>query len=465
MSTSSADQLLARLLDRDCTLWPPTSVAPNRLGWLESPIWMKERADELTTWASTVAASKVLLLGMGGSSLGPLVLAGRDGRGGKFASGVRSLIVADTTDPSTIGSLDFDDTIVIISSKSGSTLETDVLFDFALDRVGDPKQFVIVTDANSPLAQRGAELGVSRVFENPSDIGGRFSLFSYFGMVPAALLGYDVSSFCAAAIATDLGAAAALGEGLGIAVGGGQDKLFITSHPDVPRFGLWAEQLIAESTGKDGTGCIPVPTKSATSSADRFVLSLPFDDAADLAQAFFGLEVAIAICGSVLGVDPFNEPNVTESKERTLDRLSGFSTSEIPTIELDAVNDWLMATLGQGSYLTVQAYVPFEQERDLEELRDQLAARYRPIAVTAGFGPRYLHSTGQLHKGGPDSIVALQVIGERVSSLPIPGRSFDFNTLLAAQADGDYDAVVARNRTVARVVVSDVASLLRIVMG
>ena len=156
MSTSSADQLLARLLDRDCTLWPPTSVAPNRLGWLESPIWMKERADELTTWASTVAASKVLLLGMGGSSLGPLVLAGRDGRGGKFASGVRSLIVADTTDPSTIGSLDFDDTIVIISSKSGSTLETDVLFDFALDRVGDPKQFVIVTDANSPLAQRGA---------------------------------------------------------------------------------------------------------------------------------------------------------------------------------------------------------------------------------------------------------------------------------------------------------------------
>ncbi len=465
MSQSTADQLLSRLLDRDCTLWPPNSVAPNRLGWLTSPTWMQERSEELMAWAATVAQSRVLLLGMGGSSLGPLVLAGSDGRGGKFSRSARSLTVVDTTDPSTIDGLDFEDTIVIISSKSGSTLETEVLFDFAFDRIGDASRFVIVTDAKSPLAQRGSALGVSRVFENPSDIGGRFSLFSYFGMVPAALLGYDINAFCTAALATDLGAAAALGEGLGSAVGRGQDKLFITSHPDVPRFGLWAEQLIAESTGKDGTGCIPVPTKSATSSADRFVLSLPFDDVTDLAQAFFGLEVAIAICGSVLGVDPFNEPNVTESKERTLDRLSGISTTAIPTLELDAVTDWLSEAFERGAYLTVQAYVPFAQEQDLEELRDQLAARYRPIAVTAGFGPRYLHSTGQLHKGGPNSIVALQVVGRAAPSLPIPGRSFDFNTLMRAQADGDYDALVARKRTVARVVVDDVGSLLRIVMG
>jgi len=422
---------------------------------------MLGRSDALTAWANDVPEQRVILLGMGGSSLGPLVLAANNGRGGKFTDGRRSLEVVDTTHPTTLRAVDFSDALVVISSKSGTTLETDLLFAWALDAVGDPHRFVVITDTGSPLVERAQALGVRRIFENPTDIGGRFSLFSYFGMVPAALLGYDVAAFCAAGLNTDLGAAAALGAEIGEAVVRGQDKLFITSHPDVPRFGLWAEQLIAESTGKNGTGCIPVPTKLATSAADRFVLSLPFDDLADLAAAFYDLEVAIAICGSVIDVDPFNEPNVAEAKERTLERLSDGPHDVIPLLPIEGLNHWLRRVLFPGAYLVIQAYVPFDEESNLEELRDRLAATYRPVAVTAGFGPRYLHSTGQLHKGGPRKVVALQIVSPSVPHLAIPDRPFDFNTLLEAQADGDFDALQARGQTVARVQVESLATLLR----
>jgi hypothetical protein len=457
--TRTADSLLARLKRRDLTLWPEDSVAPNRLGWIDSPEWCLSRANDLQAWAETVEQQRVILLGMGGSALGPLVLSGRNGRGGKFTDGRRSLTVIDTTSAITIADLNFDDAVVVVSSKSGTTLETEVLLAYAFERIQDPRRFVIVTDEGSPLAETARQLGVTAIFENPTDIGGRFSMFSYFGMVPAALLGYDVAQFCSAALATDLGEAAELGENLGLSVLRGQDKLFITSHPDVPRFGLWAEQLIAESTGKDGTGCIPVPTKAATSAPDRFVLSMPFDDVSDLAQAFYGLEISIAICGSILFVDPFNEPNVAEAKSRTLDRLDGTSHAPIATLPVSELKSWLRSVLHRGSYLTVQAYFPLDQEAALDDLRELLASNYRPVAVTSGFGPRYLHSTGQLHKGGPSSVVALQVLAEHSPEVAIPQKSFTFNELLAAQADGDHDALVARGRTVARVVVSDIAAL------
>jgi len=457
--TRTADALLRRLMQRDFSLWPEGSVAPTRLGWIDAPSWCLERAEQLQAWADAVSFKRVILLGMGGSALGPLVLSGRDGRGGKFTDGRRSLTVVDTTSSSTITSLDFSDALIVVSSKSGTTLETELLFSYALSLVGDPSRFVVITDEASPLAERAQALGVGAIFENPADIGGRFSMFSYFGMVPAALLGYDVAKFCASALSTDVGEAAELGENLGLSVLRGQDKLFITSHPDVPRFGLWAEQLIAESTGKDGTGCIPVPTKAATSAPDRFVLSMPFDDIADLSQAFYGLEISIAICGSILFVDPFNEPNVAEAKSRTLDRLEGTSRSPIDTLAPDELKPWLRSVLHRGSYLTVQAYFPLDQEAALDDLRELLASRYRPVAVTSGFGPRYLHSTGQLHKGGPPSVVALQLLAEHAPEVAIPEKSFTFNELLAAQADGDHDALVARGRTVARVVVRDIATL------
>ncbi len=457
--TRTADSLLGRLKRRDFTLWPEGSVAPSRLGWIDSPQWCLQRADELQVWADGVVHKRIILLGMGGSALGPLVLSGRDGRGGKFTDGRRSLTVIDTTSSITIADLDFTDALVIVSSKSGTTLETEVLFTYALNTIGDPSRFVLITDEHSPLARRGQDLGVARIFENPADIGGRFSMFSYFGMVPAALLGYDVKQLCTAALATDLSEAAELGENLGLSVLRGQDKLFITSHPDVPRFGLWAEQLIAESTGKDGTGCIPVPTKGAPSAPDRFVLSLPFDDVADLAQAFYGLQISIAICGSVLFVDPFNEPNVAEAKSRTLDRLNGTSHAPISTLPLTELKASLNSVLHRGSYLTVQAYFPLEQEAALDDLRELLASNYSPVAVTSGFGPRYLHSTGQLHKGGPSSVVALQVLAESSPEVAIPEQVFTFNDFLAAQADGDHDALVARGRTVIRVVISDIAAL------
>ncbi len=422
---------------------------------------MLDRADALTAWADEIPERRVILLGMGGSSLGPLVLAGADGRGGKFTDGRRSLQVVDTTDPKTLREVDCTDALIVISSKSGTTLETDALFAWALDVVDDPHRFVVITDIGSPLVDRARALGVRRVFENPTDIGGRYSLFSYFGMVPAALLGYDVAAFSTAGLSTDLDAAAALGAEIGQAVVSGHDKLFITSHPDVPRFGLWAEQLIAESTGKNGTGCIPVPTNLAMSSADQLVLSLPFDDVADLAAAFYALEVAIAICGSVIGVDPFNEPNVAEAKERTLERLSDAPHDAIPILPVEDLNNWLERALFPGAYLALQAYIPFAEEANLEELRDRLAAALQPVAVTAGFGPRYLHSTGQLHKGGPRTVVALQIVSPSDTNLAIPSRPFDFATLLQAQADGDFDALQARGQTVARVEVGSLTTLLR----
>jgi hypothetical protein len=284
-------------------------------------------------------------------------------------------------------------------------------------------------------------------------------------MVPAALLGYDVAALCTAALTAELHRAAEFGRDLGNAVARGDHELTIPIDQRIPHFGLWAEQLIAESTGKDGTGCIPVPTKALDRNTDALTYSPNLENPDQLARAFYELEIAIAICGAVLGVDPFNEPNVAEAKTRTLDRLEGTSSAPIPLLGTGDVLSWLQASLTDATYLAVQAYVPLSKGEELHELQVVLEERFPDRAITTGFGPRYLHSTGQLHKGGPSSIVALQVVEEDHQIVPVPGRGLTFNEIYLAQADGDFDALCARGRTVARVNVTQLATLTLALRG
>lgn len=459
MSTDQRSSILQRLLNRDLTLWPVGSVAATRLGWLDAPTWSTARAADLTAWADAQPESRVVLLGMGGSSLGPLVLAGTDGRGAPFVRGSRTLEVLDTTHPDSIATCSLEGALVLVSSKSGSTRETDSLLRWALAEVS-PSQIVVITDAGSPLAIEADTIGVRRTFENPADIGGRYSFFSAFGMVPAALIGYDVAALCAAAGEANLDEAVETGLAWARAAKAGHPAIAIPIDARSPRFGLWVEQLIAESTGKDGTGLVPVPIADPTLLPSATVLRRTFDDALDLAAACFELEVAVAVCGSALELDPFNEPDVASAKARTTARLSGEVTNPVPELAVDEVDAWLAREAAQATYVSVQAYLPLDAEADLDRLRDLLQGRLAPVPVTAGFGPRFLHSTGQLHKGGPAGFVALQILDTPTVDVAIPGEPASFATVIEAQANGDYDALSDRGRRVARVRVRELAELV-----
>jgi hypothetical protein len=291
------------------------------------------------------------------------------------------------------------------------------------------------------------------VFENDPDIGGRYSVLSYFGLVPAALLGYDIAELCRRAIAVDGYEACELGAAMGeAAIDEGRDKVTIRVAPTSAAFGLWVEQLIAESTGKHGKGCIPVPTTEAETGDDRFGVSVHIGDALDLGAEFQRWEIATAIAGSVLGVDPFDEPNVTESKENTKRVLSSLPLPEVETADPNGTFEWLREVVGEGDYVSLQAYLPYGQDDALEGLRRKVRDRLGGVATTAGYGPRFLHSTGQLHKGGPPSVVAVQVVPRQATAtLDIPGFGYDFATLIAAQAIGDYQSLLDHGRRVLRV--------------
>ena len=436
--------LRERLLAKDTTLWPDGNVAADRLGWLDTPRTFANLSGDLQSWASTIDASKVVLLGMGGSSLGPEVL--------RAFAGSDRLVVLDTTDPRTIASVELDDAFVLVSSKSGGTIEVQCLLAWAWDRLPDPSRYAAITDPGTALASLAAERNFARVFENPADIGGRYSVLSYFGLVPAALLGYDVNGLLDRARSVDVDEAVALGEAMGRAAREGRDKVTVRCAPTSVAFGLWVEQLIAESTGKQGVGCIPVPTTEGEEGSDRFELAVHVGEAHDLGAEFFRWELATAIAGHVLAIDPFDEPNVTESKENTgrvLDSLP------LPTEDLDdagGVLEWLKGTVTPGDYVSLQAYLPYDQVEALEKLRRRVRDELDGLAVTAGFGPRFLHSTGQLHKGGPNSVVAVQLVPRLPTArLPIPGREYDFATLIAAQALGDHESLLAHHRRVLRV--------------
>jgi hypothetical protein len=453
-----SSEILRRLEARDHTLWPDGNVAANRLGWLDMPRRMLDQARVLRSFAASVDQDTIVLLGMGGSSLGPAVLAAVRDQLGDWSG--RRVVVCDTTDPSTVAALPLEDAFIIVSSKSGTTLEANVLFSYARSRVADPARYAVVTDPGTPLGLQAGELGIRHVFENQPDIGGRYSVLSLFGLVPAALMGYDVAELCERALDADREEAVALGADMGQAALAGRDKTTIVVGEQIRSFGLWVEQLIAESTGKQGGGCVPVPTTEEEGGDDRHVLGVAIDGPGGLGAEFFRFELAVAIAGHALGIDPFDEPNVAESKANTLRVLSALP---LPSLESSAPEDMMALVAAQvrpRDYVSLQAYLPYGQDDQLEALRRRVRDANDQLAVTAGYGPRFLHSTGQLHKGGPNSIIAVQLVRSTPSAeLAVPGEPYDFPTLIDAQSIGDHESLVAHNRRVIRIELDELTEI------
>lgn len=441
-----SDELVERIWERDPTVWTGHDEA-HWLGWLDEPLRARERLAELGGFAASVDADDVVLLGMGGSSLAPEVM--------RRAFGRDRFHVLDTTHPKAIRrlteGLTLDRTLFVVSSKSGGTLETRSQFDFFWER--GARQFVVITDPGSPLEAVAKERN-ARLFNGEPTIGGRYSALSPFGLVPAALMGVDVGRLLDGAEETlnacrvaDDNPGLALGLAMGAAWQEGRDKVVIRPNPH--GFGLWVEQLIAESTGKEGKGLVPAPDEDPKG-ADRQERAVELADPYDLGSEFFRWEFAVAVAGAILEINPFDQPNVQEAKDRTNELLegSGFST------DLEGSLEALLPQMRAGDYLGVQAFVdPAEEERVagfVAALRDRVEN-----VVTFGLGPRYLHSTGQLHKGGPPTGCFLQIVDDVGEELAIPGRKFGFGRLIQAQAAGDYASLQERGRPVARIRLED----------
>lgn len=458
MSAPSAEELLARLDRAESSLWPDGNVSSTRLGWLPVIREMEREANELNNWAESIDQEIVVLLGMGGSSLGPAVLSSL--AAAFHTPSGRRIVVCDTTDPTTVAAAPIEDAFVLVSSKSGTTLEPNVLYAAARARLRDDRRFAVITDPRTPLAALAGERRVNRIFENRPDIGGRYSVLSYFGLVPAALAGYDIAELCAVALETDRLEAVELGLSMGTAAKEGRDKVTIEVPAAQRSFGLWVEQLIAESTGKHGTGCVPVPTSERESGEDRFHLNVELASPIEVAAQFLRFELATAIAGHVLGIDPFDEPNVAESKANTARVLAELPLAPPAAVNPDALHDWLGEHVRPGDYISLQAYLPYGDEAGLERLRTAVRDAHDGIAVTAGYGPRFLHSTGQLHKGGPAEVVAVQLVTRSPQpAVPIPGERYDFATLIAAQAIGDHESLLAHDRRVLRVELDELSEL------
>lgn len=491
------DDALRRIHERDHTLWrdDPTEVA-DRLGWLDCPTGWKSHVPELEAFAERVAADGLgaaVLLGMGGSSLFPEVLAQTFGA----APGHLDVRILDSTDPAAVRrvhkEVDPPSTLFVVASKSGTTVETGCHLDYfhrvAVDALGEDgagARFCAITDPGSPLEEIGHERGFRRVFLNRTDIGGRYSALSDFGLVPAALLGVDILKLLeGGADMIDVAHLAqperhpALRLGAIMAAGAeeGRDKLTLVLPDEVVAFGAWIEQLVAESLGKDGEGLVPVVGDALDNPAgygdDRLfvalgdhpgadtlkdqghpVIELPYGGPQDLGAEVVRWELATAIAGCALGVNPFDQPDVAAAKQATAQVL----TDGLPDVSPVPAED-LLAQVKPGDYVALTAFVdPFdgvvdELQRIRVALRDRLGS-----AVTLGIGPRYLHSTGQLHKGGPASVVVLQVLGADAEDLPIPDRDFGFSTLKQAQAAGDLEALARRDVRAGRVTLDDLRS-------
>jgi transaldolase / glucose-6-phosphate isomerase len=407
---------------------------------------MLERVDDLYELASTVDYDAVVLLGMGGSSLAPEVL--------RRSFGAETFHVLDTTHPTAIRRLEerleLERTLFIVSSKSGSTLETRSHADYFWERSRQNGQrFVAVTDPGSELERVAAERGFFDVFPGEPTIGGRYSALSMFGIVPATLMGIDVRRLLERA--EEMRAACRLAEGnpglelgqsMGEAWGEGRDKVLVT--PNSGGFGLWVEQLIAESTGKQDKGLVPVLLDADGRDVQRQEVRLP--DPYELGQEFFRWEFATAVAGAVLGINPFDQPDVQAAKDKTSEMLASGEAELEPE---ESLADALASATPGEDYIAVLAFIDPDREAELEPLVAR--ARETGCVVTTGLGPRYLHSTGQLHKGGPNRGVFVQVVDDLGEELPIPGRDFGFRRLIAAQAAGDFEALKERGRRIVRV--------------
>ena len=446
MAVASQQQLVERVWGRDATVW--TGADEDRwLGWLDEPKRMQERTGELGEFAGEARTrfETFVLLGMGGSSLAPEVL--------KRTFGVKSLHVLDTTHPAMIRHaeqfVDLEKTMFVVSSKSGTTLETRSHFDYFWERAGGHgEQFVAVTDPGSELEQLAGSRGM-RVFAGEPTIGGRYSALSPFGLVPAALMGIDLERLLANAVRMaeacrgESSTGLQLGLELGEAWREGRDKVCIAETQG--RFGLWAEQLIAESTGKQSKGLVPAPGERPDG-PDRQGAEVELTDMFDIGAEFFRWEFAVAIAGSILQINPFDQPNVQAAKDKTKEVLS---SGEDPSLQPDGSLDELLADARPPNYIAIQAFIDPAREQELEPLIAR--ARETGCVVTHGLGPRYLHSTGQLHKGGPPTGLFVQVVDDTGDEIPIPGQEFGFGRLIRAQAEGDFRSLRQLGRKIVRV--------------
>jgi transaldolase/glucose-6-phosphate isomerase len=469
--------VVGRIWARDHTVWrdDPREIA-DRLGWLTAPYSSRRLIPELRAFAEQAAADGLthsVLLGMGGSSLAPEVYRRTFGH----REGMLDLVVLDSTHPDAVTAVErdvpLDRTLFVVSSKSGTTIETRSHMAHFHELAGDGDRFVAVTDPGTPLEAAAKELGFRRVFHAPPDVGGRYSALTVFGLLPAALIGADLDELlrsaadgaaaCGGANPPGANPGAALGAIAGEAAARGRDKLTLLLPAVIAAVGAWTEQLFAESTGKEDKGILPVDGEPAGPPVvygdDRLFLALgdasstePYarlslGEPGSLGAAMFILEFATAVAGHVLGIHPFDQPDVQAAKDRTSELLSSGVPSEPPG-DLDE----LLGSVRPGDYVAVQAFVPPSEETraPLEAARLRIRDRLR-VATTLGYGPRYLHSTGQLHKGGPNKGVFIQLLDQPKEDLPVPGRPYSFGRLIAAQAAGDLAALRERGRRAARV--------------
>jgi transaldolase / glucose-6-phosphate isomerase len=444
--------IVDRIWAYDASVW--TDSGEDRwLGWLDVVGRVRPRIPELNAFAeaATEQFDEFVLLGMGGSSLAPEVL--------RRAFAAESFHVLDTTHPAAIrrleSSLDLDRTLFLASSKSGSTIETRSHLEYFWERTGGRgAQFAAITDPGSELERLAQERGFRATFPGELEIGGRYSALSLFGMVPASLMGVALERFLERAaemmealLLADGNPGLELGLQLGEAWRAGRDKVCIESHPS--GFGLWAEQLLAESTGKQGKGLVPAPGESPDG-PDRQLGEVRLPDPYELGQEWLRWEFATAVAGHVLEINPFDQPDVQAAKDKTNEVLAAGD----PELEPRGSVDELLAQAQAGrDYVCIQAFVDPAREDELAPLVER--AHETGCVVTKGLGPRYLHSTGQLHKGGPNTGLFIQVVDDTGDDVAIPGREFGFGRLIRSQAAGDFAALEERGRRVIRLRLED----------
>ncbi len=492
---AAADQQVAeRVRSGDATLWGPagTPELANRLGWLTIAERVLAQLGEIEAFAGEVREAgftDIVLLGMGGSSLAPEVLRRSFGE----QAGHPVLHVLDSTDAEDIlavqGAVDLQHTLFVVSSKSGGTIEPLSLFAHFHELVGDGSHFIAITDPGSGLAELAESQGFRRTFLGDPDIGGRYSALSPFGIVPGALMGADVRSLlegaplawqteledAQAGPGPSLPAAIWLGAALAGLARAGRDKLTFVIADSLPGLGLWLEQLVAESTGKHGTGVLPVAEEplgdpseygpdrvfaylpdvaqtdpqmdarvDALAAAGHPVITIPSTGPKDLGRIFMLAELATAVVGWGLQINPFDQPNVQQAKDATNKVLAGYEQQHELPERPDGDSGALRVLLGGAppGYVAIMAYTRPTPEFDeaLGALRSAIRAA-GSMTTTFGYGPRFLHSTGQFHKGGPKTGHFLQLLHDGPEDAEIPGRPFSFRTLKNAQAIGDFDTL------------------------
>ena len=498
-------EVVSRIWRKDHTLWKPEPrEITNRLGWLTVTDFINEQVPALLSFTEEIREAGyryVVLLGMGGASLGTEVLRQTLGS----AEDYPELFVLDSTVPAWVQkvteAIDPANTLFLVSSKSGGTIETLSFYKYfrslvekLIEKENAGQNFVAITDAGTLLAGLAEEAGFRRSFLNPTDVGGRFSVLSYFGMVPATLMGIDLKKLmertddmrkaCASNVSAQDNPGAVLGAAIGTLAQQGRDKLTLITSPSVGAFGLWVEQLIAESLGKDGKGIIPVMSEPLLTPAqyekDRLfvylrlegdnnsvldaavkemkssgqpVITLNLQDCYDLGAEFYHWEFAITVAGEILGVHPFDQSDVQRAKDATEHALQGYQASgHFPQVVTGNSLKDLLSEAKRGDYLAIMVYTLQTADTDdaLTDLRAKVMEQYH-IATTMGYGPRMLHSTGQLHKGGPNNGLFLQVTVEHEKDLPVPGEPYTFGVLADAQALGDLQALKSLGRRVIRI--------------